>query len=69
MVKTKNKKNNSYMVFLIIFTIFLFLFLLIQWRYHKKNNDLENWEKISLSPEYIAESQKNTKITPENLLD
>lgn len=57
------------MVFLIIFTIFLFLFLLIQWRYHKKNNDLENWEKISLSPEYIAESQKNTKITPENLLD
>lgn len=69
MVKTKNKKNNSYMVFLIIFTIILFLFLLIQWRYHKKDNELENWEKISLSPEYIAESQKNTKITPENLLD
>ena len=67
MVKTKNKKNNNYIVFLIIFTIFLFL--LVQWRYYNKNNDLENWERVSLSPEYIAESQKNTKITPDNLLD
>ncbi len=43
------------MVFLIIFTIILFLFLLIQWRYHKKNNELENWEKRSYDAYRINE--------------
>lgn len=73
MVKQINVKKTSISL-MIIFILMILLFFLLMWSTcHKKQHDssfmLEKWDTISLSPEYIAQSMKNTKLTAENLLD